>query len=143
MAFNIDKFNEQAARLFAHLYESFPEPVDCAYAELLGDLEEKRSDEPLEWLEVDEQFARSTMSWLVNEDFIDAQGFDTAAMRGAVLTSKGLQILNAVPVALQTQASIGDELKDAVKQGARDKIKELVGKILGASITVAIDNMPG
>ncbi len=119
---NIDLFDDYVAKIFSKLYENFPKPIYLSPDELT----EK---------EEDRVFCRCTLEWLEEAGYIWCptkidMGVD------AVLSSKGLEALKAIPESLEGKHSIGEGLVNSVKEGAKETAKILVkeGLSIGAKL---------
>jgi hypothetical protein len=74
-----------------------------------------------------------TVSWLINEDYINASGGHPA--ENVTLSGKGLAALSAIPEGLKEP--VGTKLTEAADKGWRSgmaPIGELVGSIIGSAV---------
>lgn len=106
---NIELFDYYTGRILALLYANFPCKIDIVYNKDFG--------------EVDERVMAGTISWLYDSGFIeyDKSFLNSSLITGVRLSYKGLELLKQKPSSLNTQ-SLGDELTDSVKQGAKELI---------------------
>lgn len=122
---NIDRFNDVCARVFADLYESFPVGRNLSAIHY----------DPLEGQNRDDgtRFAWATIEWLENSGCITSGGNSGGPTKDmAVLTPKGLEVLNVYLASLDSSRSLGDELVEASSTGARDVASKLVSEGLTA-----------
>ncbi|WLH49762.1 hypothetical protein [Pseudomonas tolaasii] len=128
---NIDGFDKNVGIVFALLYEQFPLRVTIDETFVIpNDLE------MAEGWEVRYQKNRkiyiSTMEWLVQAGYVWTSGGDSmyGIFSDCVLSSKGLEVLKAVPDSLSTK-SIGAQLQEATQEGLLSSVKTLTEKALG------------
>jgi hypothetical protein len=124
---NIDLFNTIVGLVLGDLYETFPAPRDIhahQYAERLG-----ISTIPTNGhFTIEEQFpAIATIKWLIDENYVRCNSTPkniSDMFHQVVLSSKGLQLLS-MPESLDKSLSIGNQMSDAIKNGAFDSLKDL------------------
>lgn len=124
---NIETFNLVVGMVLADLYANFPVPIT-----LSGSVYSQRAgidDGDASYLHTGPKgSAESAISWLVHEGFVRApsgvhpQGYAT----NCVLTLQGLRLLS-LPQALEKQESIGEGLRKATAEGAKDGLKSAIG----------------
>lgn len=134
-------FNTVVGLAFAQLYDAFPFPVridEEKIADAMGIIRErftagdgepgyetKRLDDDASF----EDLCEHTFIWL------RAEGFIRWDSREAVLTSKALLTMNAVPAGLTAEKSLGSQLGDAAKEAGnaagRAAIGDIVGQVIG------------
>ena len=120
----VEIFNKGAALILAKLYEEFPTSIILDVTKLDTEITEEEAN-----------VYASTVSFLRDEGFIRS---GKSVNRGkltsnAVLTSKGLAVLNSTPEILQDKSPLGERMKDAAKSGS----KEVLSAIMQAVITTA------
>lgn len=126
---NIDRFDEYTALIFARLYATFPTRID------LNDLDVipgawKDGEFDLDGYQLDAEFVRATILWLKDAGYIAGRP-SNSGLFDAVLTSKGLEVLKAIPASLNSGPSLGDRITDAVKEEGRETMRSLVSEALG------------
>lgn len=112
---NMQRFDEYAGLVLQHLHHHFPTPVTVD-AGLIGIDTNTGYIKPLDGgmatytersISKEEGFFVDTVQWLIAEGYIRAQG-NKWCLREAVLTSKGLEALNAIPACLNGSPSLGE-----------------------------------
>jgi hypothetical protein len=126
---NIDKFDEYTALVFARLYETFPIRVNLFDHDVIPDTWKDGKFNP-EAYDSDSELVRATIIWLKEAGYIDGR-ISNLGLFEAVLTSKGLEVLKAVPSSLSTGPSLGERIADAVKEEGRETMRSLVSEALG------------
>ncbi|WP_460415336.1 hypothetical protein [Pseudomonas sp. microsymbiont 2] len=139
---NIARFNEMTGKIFACLYLSFPVPtslwpnatgveakyVDGITADCPPSLDNRN----------DFDFFHSTVGWLITTGYLTADRDDQKnVLRGynnAVLTAKGLEVLQATPDSLKPSESLGDKLANASKSGAKEILRSTTEIALGIGV---------
>lgn len=128
---NIDVFNELTGKILGDLYLHFPLPKYLpadAYVEAATKWDEKfQTDMPSD----EAEFFIATAQWLANAGYLTGKIRHYTHVEDAVLTAKGLEILNAIPESLIGGPSIGERLADAAKEGGKETIRGLVSEALG------------
>ncbi|MNR50332.1 hypothetical protein D3C85_1698370 [compost metagenome] len=56
----------------------------------------------------------------------------------AVLTAKGLEVLNAVPDSLAQRTSIGEQLAEASKSGGKELLRSITTEALGIGVRLVM-----
>lgn len=127
---NIDRFNDFVADIFARLYTSFPIPADLKYADLTGEEEVRR-----EALTAESEFAKATIEWLERSGYIHVAGYvDPFFAYGAVLSHKGLEVLKAMPASLAAQKTIGETLRQTMKDTGKEVRRKTVDVALAEGV---------
>lgn len=131
---NIERFDEITADVFAKLYSSFPEPcllkaADFAVTPML--LDERLG---YEVRSKDAEFFFSCIRWLETAGYLNTRGANEHYIADAVLTSKGLEVLRAVPVNVKGKASIGEQLSNVAVSGGKELGRSLVAEALGIGV---------
>lgn len=116
---NICKFDLYVGMILSKLYESFPIKCDIYYNSEFG--------------EVDEEVMRSTFIWLKDSEFIkyDDIMINTDLICGVILSLKGLELLKQKPKTFQK--SLGESLKEPLKQGLNSAVAKISNDILSYS----------
>lgn len=122
---NIELFDEYAAKIFAVVYETFPEktPVDCLRISESMDVDEygRASREA--------NICRATLEWLCESGYLRC-GEESGYFRMATLTPKGLECLKVVPSSLDGNTPIGERLVGMLKNGSKQSAVALVRTLL-------------
>ncbi|MFM2642515.1 hypothetical protein AAFX33_15265 [Vibrio chagasii] len=133
MSENIDKFDVLVARVFETLYSEFPKKIVLQPTELLDCDEQPYYNEagyfvsPLADDESD--FLYYTVSWLYES------GYLLGSINGVwdskvTLSLKGLQLLKSVPNSVESNSSLGEQLKEAIGNGAKEHAATLIKEAL-------------
>ena len=144
---NIDRFNEIAGCVLAHLYQSFPIPAKLKPSSIgLKDLG------PDDYATIslatvitapddsEAMFFRHTVKWLISNGFLTAMPYIQSDSFGdAVLTPKGLEVLNSIPESLSAKQPIGERLTEATKTGA----KEILRSVASEAISIGVRSFMG
>lgn len=127
---NIERFDEITGEVFAKLYLNFPVPCLLRAADYVASAtvfnEHLGSDVPSE----DAEFFFACIRWLEGSGYITAKAENGFYVAEAVLTSKGLEVLRAMPSSLQGKASIGERLGDTAARGGKEIARMLVSEAL-------------
>ncbi|BCX67958.1 hypothetical protein [Pseudomonas izuensis] len=126
---NIERFDEYAGRIFAHLYATFPIRVK------IGDFQfmpEPPAGEhfDFELYSEESKFVESTILWLRDAGYISGRVI-ALGLLDAVLTTKGLEVLKATPSSLANGPTLGDRITEAVQEGGKETLRGLVSEALG------------
>jgi hypothetical protein len=118
---NMDDFEKGVALVLAELYKTFPQKT----AIYTNKLESGASDETI-------KNYSGTIGFLAREGFIrcGSMAGSGKAYANVVLTTKGLQILNAVPDTIKDKKTIGEKINDTLKSGSKDMLKNIVNQII-------------
>ena len=73
----------------------------------------------------------ATAQWLIRAGYIHGEVSPYTHVSDAVLTAKGLEVLNAIPKSLVAGPSLGEQLAEAAKEGGKETVKGLVNEALG------------
>lgn len=141
-ASNIKRFDELTGQILSVLYESFPVPRVLLLKDLIPDgisFDERIGfDVPNE----NGEFLFACIDWLTEsgylrfKDKVQATGYTEC-----VLTAKGLEVLKATPDSLSTESSLGEQLVDASKTGAKSLIGDLAGQALSIGVKFATNHL--
>jgi hypothetical protein len=143
---NIDQFNEITGRVFAHLYQAFPIPTDLRPA-VIEIQEASRGDyDPIlgttsgqEPKSQEEQLFVHSVEWLRQTGYLTAERYAMSDhFTKAVLTAKGLEVLNAVPGSLKQRLSIGEQLADASRSGGKELLRSITTEALGIGVRLVM-----
>lgn len=153
---NIEKFNEITGKVFALLYGSFPIPQDLFPHSIdiaptpqpeydpetatLGGIGIASTYE----LNEEEKLFGHTVAWLVDTGYLSAKRRNAVDMyQGVVLTAKGLEVLKAVPSALDKNGSksYGEQLQEAAKTGISETLKGLANETLTKGVGLVIQTV--
>jgi hypothetical protein len=130
---NINEFNQIAALIFAQLYREFPVVIDIdrpAIAKALGVSETNWGNYMLPSGRSFDAVLNGTIGWLKADNY--TIGFGAATFQRVILTTKGLQLMNAVPCRLKE--TVGTELRRATERGGSfdlSSIGDLIGGVIG------------
>ena len=128
---NIDLFNDLTGKMLGDLYLHFPLPKPLLAEEYVEAatkwVEKYQVDMPSD----EAEFFIATAQWLVNAGYLTGKIRPYTHVEDAVLTAKGLEILNAIPESLIGGPSIGERLADAAKEGGKETMRGLVSEALG------------
>ncbi|MCY1303819.1 hypothetical protein D9M70_535450 [compost metagenome] len=139
---NIDQFNEITGRVFAHLYQAFPIPTDLRPT-VVGIEEASPGDyDPVTGTSIgqeprthEEQLFAHSVEWLCRTGYLTAERYAMSDhFTKAVLTAKGLEVLNAVPGSLKQKSSIGEQLTEASKSGGMELLRSITTEALGIGV---------
>jgi len=117
---NIRRFNDLAARILAHLYDRFPEPVVLSPEPFVGNAFTDNDA-----LSEDARFFVNTVRRLTDFGLIQGEPIDFGLM-DARLTSEGLRTLDAVPTSLAGQETLGQRLITAAREASADARSSLI-----------------
>jgi hypothetical protein len=124
MPTNIETFDSAVAAILAHLYGTFPRLETLNAFELAGSSDAETC-----------AIYAGTVVFLEREGFLRyfVRSGGNGQFFSAALTAKGLELLRATPESLRSKAPIGEQLRDAVKGGAKELAKELGKLVLRAA----------
>jgi len=134
------EFNLVALKIFEHLYEAFPEPIDVKSDSF--NLEIISDDSTAEEDGFNERvIAESTLKWLATEGFLR---YETSSFGGVFhnvqLTLKGLTILGSVPASLsqnEVPEPMIKKIKSALAKGTNKAAEESVKSVLYEVLKIA------
>lgn len=130
MSKNMALFDDFAVQIMADLYAAFPQrqAVDCIKLSGAGELDEygRASHEC--------DICAETVRWLHEEGYVRAESLSVYGANQVTLTSKGLELLRAVPSSLRSKASVGDQLVAMLKGGARESARALLNKAMAEGL---------
>lgn len=130
-ASNIKQFDELTGQVLGVLYESFPVPCVLLLKDLTPDGisfdEHIGFDVPNEKGE----FLLASIEWLAESGYLRFKDkLQATGYTECVLTAKGLEVLKATPDSLSTESSLGEQLVDASKKGAKKVVGDLAGQVM-------------
>ncbi len=114
---NIERFNEIVGEIFGRLYESFPVKIDIKAVDIV------RQNELTFFLD--------TVDWLKNSGYLIGAR-SSGGIHNAVLTAKGLEVLNATPGSLEKP--LGVRISDSIKIEGKEALRSLVSQTLGIGL---------
>src|SRR3990167_2175961 len=129
-ASNIERFDEIAGEVFAKLYSYFPVPCLLKAGDYVATPsvanEHLGCDVPSE----EAEFFFACIRWLESAGYITTKAENELYVADVLLTSKGLEVLRAVPASLQGKASIGERLNEVATKGGKELARSLVAEAL-------------
>jgi hypothetical protein len=139
---NIKRFDELTGQILGVLYESFPVPRHLLLKELLPDGFTLNDFLGYEIPNEDGEFLFACIDWLAEsgylrfKDKVQATGYTES-----VLTAKGLEVLKATPDSLSTGPTLGDQLIDATKTGAKGVVGNIAGQVMSLGFKFASNHL--
>lgn len=131
---NIKRFNQLVGGIFSDLYKSFPVPVELMFDDYT---EEKSGVQDL-----DLDFFYASINWLSDAGYLTFKAtYLSEGFAGCVLTTKGLETLKAVPGSITTAASLGDQLVEASKNGAKGLLADIAGQAISVGVRIASSHL--
>ena len=133
---NIDKFNEMTGKLLGELYLNFPIPRLLAVEQFVESAVEWSEERQVDVPSKDAEFFIATAGWLIGAGYINGGVFPYTHVADAVLTAKGLDVLNATPRSLTHAHSLREQLAEIAREGSKESFKGLLAEelISGAKI---------
>lgn len=133
---NIDKFNEMTGKLLGELYLNFPIPRLLAVEQFVESAVEWSEERQVDVPSKDAEFFIATAGWLIGAGYINGGVFPYTHVADAVLTAKGLDVLNATPRSLTHAHSLREQLAEIAREGGKESFKGLLAEelISGAKI---------
>ncbi|QAY92556.1 hypothetical protein [Pseudomonas sp. ACM7] len=139
---NIKRFDELTGQILGALYESFPVPRHLLLKDLFPD--GLSFDDFVGFDVPNEQgeFLFACIDWLAESGYLRfKEKVQASGYAECVLTAKGLEVLKATPDSLSTESSLGDQLVDATKTGAKGLIGDLAGQALSIGVKFATTHL--
>ncbi len=127
---NIQKFNELAGKTFNLLYESFPVRRALLFHQNYGLLEYGNAfnEDMVNVGDSEERnFIKATVEWLVMSGYVSIANIDEYGVHGAVLTAKGLEVMNLVPETIggkKNELTVAGILREGLKAGEAKAVAE-------------------
>lgn len=134
---NIERFNEITGVVLGKLYESFPVKTDIMAVDVVGKVErmyyisDHEPEDVMTATDEDVIFYFDTVDWLKQSGYLSAVG-SSDGIHGAVLTAKGLEVLNATPGSLEKP--LGEKMLDSAKTEGKEALRSLVSQALGIGL---------
>lgn len=128
---NIDTFNDLTGRILADLYLQFPLPHYLPAGKYVEPAETYSEKLGMDMPSKEAEFFIATAEWLIRAGYLSGSVVPYSSVQDAVLTAKGLEVLNATPDSLNTGPSLGTRLADAAKEGGKETMRGLVTEALG------------
>jgi hypothetical protein len=124
MISNIDLFNGVAGKIFAILYQSFPVKTEIDFDSLMIDFIDPDDYDGV-WELSD--FAKSTANWLDESGYIWLESPQHyGGKHAAVLSPKGLEVLQATPKTIDPKKSLGEKIIEFSKGKFNESLSEVV-----------------
>ena len=132
---NIKRFDELTGQILGVLYESFPVPRHLLLKDLVPDGFTFNDFLGYEIPNEDGEFLFACIDWLAESGYLRFKDkVQPTGYTEGVLTAKGLEVLKATPNSLSTDSSLGDQLVDATKTGAKGLVGDLAGQALSIGV---------
>ena len=133
---NIDKFNELTGKVLGELYLNFPVPFNLTAEHFVEPAMEWSEERQMDLPSKEAEFFIATTGWLINAGYISGGLFSNTLVSDAVLTVKGLEVLNATPRSLTHAHSLREQLAEIAREGSKESVKGLLAEelITGAKI---------
>lgn len=128
---NIERFDEITGEVFARLYSSFPVPCLLKAADYVENPSVYHEHLCCDVPSKDGEFFFACIRWLESAGYLTTSGENELFVGDALLTSKGLEVLRALPASLQGKASIGERLGEVAAVEGREVLRSLVTEALG------------
>ena len=134
---NIEIFNIVTGKLFADLYESFPVPLPINTYSIIDLIVGKDNYDGV-W--ENEPVVTASVKWLADSGYIwvrdpEYQGEEETA----VLTPKGLEVLQAMPSSIDSKVSLGDKLIELTTGGLKSGVSQIVKTAISEGVKLAIN----
>ncbi|MDI6865783.1 hypothetical protein [Thermodesulfovibrio yellowstonii] len=126
---NIELFDRYASVILSRLYEKFP----CRDTVFISEIASEEID-PEQELTTNLQIARETFIWLALSGYLMFEKDNYYAFQKAVLTERGLRLLNEVPDSLKSKKTLGERLVNAIKVGAQETAREILRKMISRGV---------
>ncbi|HEX4500251.1 MAG TPA: hypothetical protein VH187_03640 [Scandinavium sp.] len=140
MSKNLDLFNQQAAEIFAVLWETFPVPQTIRYKKFNAEHPEEYFYNPNapEMKAIDDlrSVVSGTFIFLGENGYIQYSTDHQAGFYDVRLTEKGLAVLNKKPEVLGSNETMGDKIISAVKDGTPGVIAGAVTNLLTLGVNL-------
>lgn len=141
---NIDVFNIAVGEIFRECFTSFPMPVSISKSGIGKNVVEIYRGYEHDFYDQDDEeykIAHHTIIWLARAGYIwlQKEADETDRVFEAVLSPKGLEVLNATPKSLTGSGSIGQRLSKGAKDIGADVFKSLSVQALSYGAKMAIN----
>lgn len=127
---NIDKFNDLTGRVLGKLYLTFPIPSNLAAEQFVESAVEWNEERKMDLPSKDAEFFIATAGWLIGAGYINGGVCPHTHVSDAVLTAKGLDILNATPRSLTHTHSLREQLAEIARDSSKESFKGLLAEEL-------------
>lgn len=132
---NIKQFDEFTGLILGALYENFPVRRPLVVSKLIPDGTYYNESYGVDLPNEKGDFLFACVDWLAESGYLHFNDrIHNVGYSDAVLTAKGLEVLKAIPDSLSTGPTLGDQLVDATKSGA----KSLLGDIAGQALSIGV-----
>ena len=149
---NIQIFEELVARILDRLYREFPNPCLLNVSAIGHEVSELLESPEEENFRIVLEDSANSMGFLVKEDFVafspNRRTLDQSVtiFPEAVLTLKGFTLLGAIPSAVDETVErrpIAQQLSEALDDGARATVGELIKKLFFGAMSVGVSSLGG
>ena len=141
---NIDKFNEITGQALAKLYQNFPVPLSLGAFNLIEGGKDACYDSSSFTgadLTPQAEFVMATLDWLAQAGYLRYQDKHNIGFSGVVLTPAGLNLLNAVPDALQGgKEPMGARLVAAMRAGTAHVLGTVANQVLSKGVGLGLEH---
>ena len=149
---NIEIFEQLVARILHRLYGEFPNPTGLDVRSMGHEVSEALGSDDSESFRILTSDAENAMRFLAKEGFVE---FDqrrrslsdpSTLFPEALLTLKGLTLLGATPSAVDASIErrpIAQQLSEALDEGARSTVGDLVKKLFASAIWAGASALAG
>lgn len=143
---NIKQFDEFTGLILGNLYEQFPVPCSLMVTKLIPDGNRINESDGITVPNTKGEFLLACIGWLAESGYLRFRNrVHNIGYFDAVLTAKGLEVLKAIPESLSTGPTLGDQLVDATKSGAKSLLGDIAGQALSIGVKFATNHfgLPG
>lgn len=149
---NIEIFEQLVARILNRLYAEFPNPTGLDVRSIGYEVAEALDSNDEESFRILTSDAENAMRFLAKEGFVE---FDqrrgslsdpSTTFPEALLTLKGLALMGATPAAVDASVErrpIAQQLSDALDEGARTTVGDLVKKLFLGALSAGTSVLSG
>lgn len=137
---NIARFDEYTGKIFAALYQRFPEPLLLQTHEYVESPTEFSDFLGCDTASKESEFFCHTVVWLEKAGYIETEEVDGRYLyvQGVVLTAKGLEVLNIQPDSLEQRVSLGSRITRATREEGVEMLRGLVREALSAGAKMMV-----
>ena len=141
---NIDVFNIAVGEIFRECYASFPIPTTISKGVIghsVVEISRGYEQDVYNHDDIEFEIVYSTILWLVRAGYIWLSKEPEKSDRtfDAVLSPKGLEVLNAVPASVSGSGTIGQRLTKGAKELGLDVFKNLSIQALSVGASIAFN----
>ncbi|MBR8336395.1 hypothetical protein KDW69_32630 [Burkholderia ambifaria] len=141
---NIDKFNEVTGQALAKLYQNFPVTLSLGAFNMLEGGKDACYDSSSftgAALTPQAEFVMATLDWLAEAGYIRYKDKHDIGFSDVVLTAAGLELLNAVPDALQGgKEPMGARLVAAMRAGTAHVLGTVAKQVLSKGVELGLQH---